>query len=162
MRAKLSYSTITQKMALHMSPGTDFTLPCQSAMGTILGFYPSVVTGPARDRGTRVYTHSRVGQSNLPTGARSHTVSHHFFVTPKKTDDSPYSFRQEVNTVVNMNQGFDTIYVYTAVCSEVMPLIKRGAVALGKGALKTGVRIADDVLSGQSLKGGQTTRQGCW
>ena len=33
-----------------------------------------------------------------------------------------------------------------------MPLIKRGAVALGKGALKTGVRIADDVLSGQSIK----------
>ena len=33
-----------------------------------------------------------------------------------------------------------------------MPLIKRGAVALGKGTLKTGVRIADDVLSGQSIK----------
>ena len=33
-----------------------------------------------------------------------------------------------------------------------MPLIKRGAVALGKGALKTGVRIADAVLSGQSIK----------
>ena len=33
-----------------------------------------------------------------------------------------------------------------------MPLIKRGAVALGKGALKTGVRIADDVLSGQNIK----------
>ena len=33
-----------------------------------------------------------------------------------------------------------------------MPLIKRGAVALGRGALKTGVRIADDVLSGQSIK----------
>ena len=32
-----------------------------------------------------------------------------------------------------------------------MPLIKRGAVALGKGALKTGVRIADDVMSGQSI-----------
>ena len=31
-----------------------------------------------------------------------------------------------------------------------VPLITRGAVALGKGALKTGVRIADDVLSGQS------------
>ena len=28
-----------------------------------------------------------------------------------------------------------------------MPLIKRGALALGKGALKTGVRIAGDVLS---------------
>ena len=33
-----------------------------------------------------------------------------------------------------------------------MPLIKRSAVALGKGALKTGVRIADDVISGQSIK----------
>ena len=33
-----------------------------------------------------------------------------------------------------------------------MPLIKRGAVALGKGALKTGVRIADDVMSGQRIK----------
>ena len=33
-----------------------------------------------------------------------------------------------------------------------MPLIKRGAVALGKGALKTGVRIASDVLSGQNIK----------
>ena len=33
-----------------------------------------------------------------------------------------------------------------------LPLIKRGAVALGRGALKTGVRIADDVLSGQSIK----------
>ena len=33
-----------------------------------------------------------------------------------------------------------------------MSLIKRGAVALGKGALKTGVRIAGDVLSGQNIK----------
>ena len=33
-----------------------------------------------------------------------------------------------------------------------MPLIKRGAVALGRGALKTGVRTADDVMSGQSIK----------
>ena len=35
---------------------------------------------------------------------------------------------------------------------SVMPLLKRGAVALGRGALKTGVRIADDVLSGQNIK----------
>ena len=32
------------------------------------------------------------------------------------------------------------------------PLIKRGAVALGKRALKTGLRVADDVMSGQSVK----------
>ena len=33
-----------------------------------------------------------------------------------------------------------------------MPLIKRGAVAFGRGALKSGVRIADDVMSGQIIK----------
>ena len=33
-----------------------------------------------------------------------------------------------------------------------IPLIKRGAVALGKGALKIGLRIADDVMSGQNIK----------
>ena len=33
-----------------------------------------------------------------------------------------------------------------------IPLTKRGAVALGRGALKTGVRIADDFLSRQSIK----------
>ena len=33
-----------------------------------------------------------------------------------------------------------------------MPLIKTGTVALGKGTLKTGVRIADYVMSGQSIK----------
>ena len=33
-----------------------------------------------------------------------------------------------------------------------MPLIKRGAVALGRGVLKTGVRIAGEVLSGQNIK----------
>ena len=33
-----------------------------------------------------------------------------------------------------------------------MPLIKRGAAALGRGTLKTGVRIADDVLCRQGIK----------
>ena len=33
-----------------------------------------------------------------------------------------------------------------------MPLIKRGALALGKGALETGLGVAGDVLSGQSIK----------
>ena len=33
-----------------------------------------------------------------------------------------------------------------------MPLIKQGAMALGKRALKTGVRIAGDVMSGQNIK----------
>ena len=33
-----------------------------------------------------------------------------------------------------------------------MPLIKRGAMALGKRALKTGVRVAQDVVGGGNLK----------
>ena len=42
--------------------------------------------------------------------------------------------------------------LFSGLLRSAMPLIKRGAVALGKGALKTGVRIAGDVLSGQNIK----------
>ena len=42
--------------------------------------------------------------------------------------------------------------LFGSLLRSAMPLIKRGAVALGKGALKTGVRIAGDVLSGQNVK----------
>ena len=46
--------------------------------------------------------------------------------------------------------GLDSLF--GGLLRSAMLLIKRGAVALGKGALKTGVRIADDVMSGQSIK----------
>ena len=69
---------------LHMSPSTEFTMPCQSAMGTILGFHPSVVTSPARDRVTRVYTHPRVGEeSNRNVRPGSHEVNHRDFDAQK-------------------------------------------------------------------------------
>ena len=42
--------------------------------------------------------------------------------------------------------------LFGSLLRSAMPLIKRGAVALGRGALKTGVRIAGDVLSGQNIK----------
>ena len=42
--------------------------------------------------------------------------------------------------------------MFGSLLRSAMPLIKRGAVALGKGALRTGVRIAGDVLSGQNIK----------
>ena len=42
--------------------------------------------------------------------------------------------------------------LFSGLLRSAMPLIKRGAVALGRGALKTGVRIAADVLSGQNIK----------
>ena len=41
--------------------------------------------------------------------------------------------------------------MFSGLLRSALPLIKRGYVALGKGALKTSVRIADDVLSGQDV-----------
>ena len=104
-------------MTLHMSPVTDFSMPYHSAMGTILGFYPSLVTSPARDRDTRVYTHPRVGEeTNLAYPPElGLTPSATVTLPPEKPKTIDYSFPQKANTVVNMNQGFDTIYVYTDV-----------------------------------------------
>ena len=42
--------------------------------------------------------------------------------------------------------------LFGGILRSAMPLIKRGALALGKGGLKTGFRIAGDVLSGQNIK----------
>ena len=141
-RAKLSYSTITQKMTLHMSPGTDFSMPYQSAMGTILGFYPSLVTSPARDLDTRVYTHPRVGEetNRVYPPELGLTPSATVTLPPDKAKTIDYSFRQEANTAVNMNQGFDTIYVYTDVVESriggdsLVPLLRCLPVRGGHGA----------------------------
>ena len=42
--------------------------------------------------------------------------------------------------------------VFGGLLRSAMPLIEQGAVALGKQALKTGVHIADDVISGHNIK----------
>ena len=140
-RAKLSYSTITQKMTLHMSTDTDFSMPYQSAMGTILGYYPSLVTSPARDRDKRVYTHPRVGQETNRTYPPELGLTPSATVTlPPEKPNITYSFRQEANTVVNMNQGFDTIYVHTDVVESrivgdsLVPLLRCLPVSGGHGA----------------------------
>ena len=49
-------------------------------------------------------------------------------------------------------RGHGLSSLFGGLLRSAMPLIKRDAVALGKGALKTGVRIAGDVLSGQNIK----------
>ena len=46
VQAKLSYSSITQKITLLMTPGTEFTVPHRSALVRMLGFEPSVVSNP--------------------------------------------------------------------------------------------------------------------
>ena len=231
-RAQMSYSSVTQKMTLHMTENTLFTIPYHSSTASMLGFRESVATG---------------AETTTTTSASSP-------VSDSRTSDSSYPFHIEASDVVDMTQGFNTLYVYTDVVESrvvgdtlapllrsipisgrhgvalelpldrngykrrhgstrairirpsdgdasfsstqdrtvpmnyndyyarqaggalpyfagaqyqrghglgslfggllrsAMPLIKRGAVALGKGALKTGVRIAGDVLSGQNIK----------
>ena len=51
---------------------------------------------------------------------------------------------------VQRGHGFGN--VFTGLLRSVAPLIRRGAVALGKRALTTGVQIASDVVAGQNVK----------
>ena len=129
-RAKLSYSAITQKITLHMTPGTEFTIPRRSALGRMLGFDPSAVSSPpslasagpsvlgsimsatitAAAETTSTDENPRQGGGNIGL-----TPSATVFLPPKETPDGTYTYRKEAEHVVQMDQGFDTIYVYTDV-----------------------------------------------
>ena len=134
VRAKLSYSAITQKMTLHMTPGTEFTVPHRSALGRMLGFEPSVVSSPPSVASVASIGPSLLGSimsatltaaaaerastdENPRLGGRNIglTPSAAVFLPPKETLDGPYTYRKEAEHVVQMDQGFDTIYVYTDV-----------------------------------------------
>ena len=129
VRAKLSYSAITKKMTLHMTPGTEFTVPHRSALGRMLGFEPSVVSSPPSlaSAGPSVLgsimsaittaTEMTSTDENPRLGGRNIglTPSATVFLQPKETPDDPYTYRKEAEHVVQMDHGFDTIYVYTDV-----------------------------------------------
>ena len=51
---------------------------------------------------------------------------------------------------VQKGHGFGSLF--SGLLRSVAPLIKRGALALGKRALTTGAQIAGDVVDGQSIK----------
>ena len=113
-RAKLGYNVITQKMTLHMSSDTVFTIPYHSALGPMLGFRKSVVTSPtavaaaiAADS-TRHYVHPRLGGTDIGV-----TPSATVIIPPTHSPDVPYPFCKEAEDVVSMTRGFNTIYVYT-------------------------------------------------
>ena len=84
-----------------MTPGTEFTILHHSALGTMLGIRPSVVSSPAAD--ARTYVHPRLGETDIVV------------LSPKKTPDGPYSFHKEADNAVSMALGFDIIYIYTDV-----------------------------------------------
>ena len=88
-QAQMSYSSVTQKMTLHMTANTLFTVPYHSAVATMLGFREPVASEP------EAVTSSPV----LPVDSRH--------------PDSSYPFHIEADDVVNLTQGFDTLYLYT-------------------------------------------------
>ena len=47
VRAKMSYSAITEIMTLHTTPGTQFTVPHHRALARMLGFDASMVSSPS-------------------------------------------------------------------------------------------------------------------
>ena len=116
-RAKLSYSTITQKMTLHMSSDTVFIIPYHSALGPILGFRKSVVTSPSAVAATAIaadsthqYVHPRLGGTDIGV-----TPSATVIIPPTHSPDAPYPFCKEAEDVVSLTRGFNTVYVYTDV-----------------------------------------------
>ena len=121
-------------MTLHMTPGTEFTVPHRSALGRMLGFEPSVVSSPPSVASVASIGPSLLGSimsatitaaaaerastdENPRLGGRNIglTPSAAVFLPPKETPDGPYTYRKEAEHVVHMDQGFDTIYVYTDV-----------------------------------------------
>ena len=49
-------------------------------------------------------------------------------------------------------QGYGLGNIFSAISKTVMPLIKSGAKAIGKQALKSGVGFASDVIKGKNVK----------
>ena len=61
---------------------------------------------------------------------------------------------------VQRGHGFGSLFA--GLLRSVAPLIKRGALALGNRALKTGAQIAGDVLSGENIRTcGETEDEYC-
>ena len=115
VRAKLSYSAITQEMTLHMTPGTEFTVPRRSALGRMLGFESSVISSPPSTVPVILGSIMSVTISAAEATSTDGNPSTALFLPPKETLDGPYTYRKEAEHVVQMDQGFDTIYVYTDV-----------------------------------------------
>ena len=134
-RAKLSYNSITQKMTLHMTPSTYFTVPYHSALVRMLGFEPSVVSRPPAADMTRMHVYPRLGGTDIVL-----TPSTSVVLPFEETPDGSYTYRKEAENVVHMDQGFDTIYVYTDVVASrivgdsLVPLLRALSVSGSHGA----------------------------
>ena len=108
---KLSYSSITQKMTLHMTSSTDFTVPHRSALVRMLGFQPSVVSSPpaaAADM-TRTHVHPRLGGTDIGL-----TTSTSVVLPLEETPDGLYPCRKEAKNVVHMEGSIPSTSIQTS------------------------------------------------
>lgn len=76
----------------------------------------------------------------------------------KQTENSYKNFYDNTNTTIphfsgaKYQKGYGLGNILSNMMRNALPLIKQGAVTLGKSALQTGLNIAKDALSGENLK----------
>ena len=100
VKAKLSYITITQKVTLHVTPNTEFNIPLSNSLGLLQYLVPSVIVSPTSVTDNE-YIYQRRGV---------HKVGLSPSTTVKSSD--VYTYHKEADSVMDMNQGFDTLYVH--------------------------------------------------
>ena len=108
--------------------------PPSVAEPSILGSIMSAITTTAEMTSTD--ENPRLGGTDIGL-----TPSAAVFLPPKETPDGPLTYRKEAEHVVQMDKGFDTIYVYTDVVESrlagdsVAPLLRALPVGGSHGAV---------------------------
>ena len=164
---KFSYDPVTQKVTVHMKGDTTFML--YGDLPDILGFGRGG-DGSFRPRPVHSHAESRIRQHrNRDKGRHGSTSA---IRTREGDGDTSLSTVQLWAIQMNYNDyyarqvggalpyftgarvqrghGFGSLF--SGLLRSVAPLIRRGAVALGKRALTTGAQIASDVVAGQNVK----------
>ena len=129
-RAKLSYSSITQKITLHMTRA-----PSSQRAGKNVRIR---TFGGQQSTSSRHDTHARSPETMW--NVRGLTPSTSVVLPLKEIPDGWYTYRKDAENVMHMDQGFDTIYVYTDVVESLIvgdsldPLLRALSVRGSHGA----------------------------
>ncbi|MEG7521766.1 MAG: hypothetical protein M3H12_01505 [Chromatiales bacterium] len=102
---------------------------------------PVIRTGKTRSNASR-----RTLQIETVLMARAGSDVYEVYITRQVGGNLPFFVGARVQQVHGLGNLFENLF------RRAMALIKRGAVALGKRALNTGVRVVQDVVAGHSLK----------
>ena len=95
IRAKMSYSAITQKITLHMTPSIEFTVSHRIALARMLGFDETVISSPSAPPPTTTTPSAEALLSPALMADRRPPWLRH----PKRR----YSYRKEAESVVDMD-----------------------------------------------------------